>query len=111
MPLGVLLSLKLVPQGRKVDHKQLPAGLAARQCKLPAFIRTHKAGHEDHRPAIGLAGAEAGNLLLRGQLVADLEIAAGQGGLFIPGVPLNRPWDINVNCDNGDTGFWGGYYY
>lgn len=37
--------------------------------------------------------------------------AAGQGGLFIPGVPLNRPWDINVNCDNGDTGFWGGYYY
>lgn len=37
--------------------------------------------------------------------------ASGRAGLFIPAVPLNRPWDINVNCDNGDTGFLGGYVY
>ncbi|MCV7192334.1 hypothetical protein [Mycolicibacterium brumae] len=35
----------------------------------------------------------------------------GQGGIFIPGIPLNRTWDIHVNCDNGDSGFLGSYYY
>ena len=29
----------------------------------------------------------------------------------MPGIPLNRFWDINVNCDNGDTGFYPAYYY
>lgn len=37
--------------------------------------------------------------------------SAGEAGFFVPGVPLNRFWDINVNCDNGDTGIYPGYYY
>lgn len=35
----------------------------------------------------------------------------GQGGLFIPGVPLNRSWDISVNCDNGDSALLPNFSY
>lgn len=36
---------------------------------------------------------------------------AGKAAFFVPGVPLNRNWDVDVNCDNGDTGFYNNYYY